>query len=102
MCQPASHVYPRSETHCKYKHGIENSYVTKCVTECLWKLLEDDRETSLLPYTIDNIHGTGFGNLSRERIERVQNEVANMCYGNSHLTGAKMLLPLYTSHSFYI
>ena len=32
---------------------------TKGVTEYLWKLLEDDRETSLLPYTIDNIHGTG-------------------------------------------
>ena len=28
--------------------------------------------------------------MSRERIERIQNEAANLCYGNSHLTGVKI------------
>ena len=52
---------------------------------------------------IDNIHVTGLETYHVSSfIERVQNEAANPCYWNSHLTGVKTLLPLYVRYSFYI
>ena len=33
--------------------------------------------------------------MSRERIERVQNDAATPCYRNSHLTGVRTLLSLH-------
>ena len=49
--------------------------------------------------TIDNIHGTGLETCHVSAFERVQNEAATPCYGDSHLTGVRTLLSLHIIYS---